>query len=220
MKILNNITIVSINGRDPENSIKAIEYSCKFINFNKKLLITNKDLQHSEIEIIKTEGLNSIKEYNIFCVKELHKYIKTEYCLLVQPDGFVVNYENWTDEFLKYDYIGAPWDQMHTIDVLYKCNLPINESNCCIGNGGFSLRSKILLKECSNFEYDGILEEDVFICAKKRKELKEKGIKYPPFEIAERFSYEWLKTDKTKIKYNTFGFHGKHHQEYKNLLNS
>jgi hypothetical protein len=33
----------------------------------------------------------------------------TEFAILVHEDGFIVNPECWSDEFLKYDYIGAPW---------------------------------------------------------------------------------------------------------------
>ena len=45
---------------------------------------------------------------------------------LVSEDG-----NRWRDEFLEYDYIGAPW------------NVPAGSRNN-IGNGGFSLRRKFL----------------------------------------------------------------------------
>ena len=64
----------------------------------------------------------------------LKKYIDTDFCLIIQGDGFVIHPENWTDEFLKYDYIGAPWRNL------------AHYSFIRVGNGGFSLRSKKLLK--------------------------------------------------------------------------
>lgn len=42
-------------------------------------------------------------------IKELNKYIETDYVLIVQYDGFILNPKAWMDEFLEYDYIGAPW---------------------------------------------------------------------------------------------------------------
>ena len=29
--------------------------------------------------------------------------------LIVQDDGFIINKNLWDEEFLSYDYIGAPW---------------------------------------------------------------------------------------------------------------
>lgn len=83
-------------------------------------------------------------------IKELNKYIETSYVLIIQYDGFILNPDAWTDEFLEYDYIGAPW--WYTDD-------------CNVGNGGFSLRSKKLLEILAND--DSILEthpEDHHIC--------------------------------------------------------
>jgi len=39
----------------------------------------------------------------------LHKYFKTSHCLIVQADSFVVNSSLWSNDFLKYDYIGGLW---------------------------------------------------------------------------------------------------------------
>ena len=48
---LENVTIISINGRDPENSVKAINYSSRRIRFAKKILVTVPD------KIQKYEGI-------------------------------------------------------------------------------------------------------------------------------------------------------------------
>lgn len=42
-------------------------------------------------------------------VKLLDSYIETPHVLVVQYDGFILNPDAWTDEFLEYDYVGAPW---------------------------------------------------------------------------------------------------------------
>ena len=98
--------------------------------------------------------------YCKFIINDLHKYIDTEYFLLFQNDGWILNPDAWEDEFLNYDYIGAPW----TWDE-YPC-----------GNGGFTLRSKALMEECSKM-ITGVYEpEDLVICTKYRPYLERKGL--------------------------------------------
>ena len=40
---------------------------------------------------------------------KIGEYIESDFALVVQDDGHIVNPNNWSDEFLAYDYIGAPW---------------------------------------------------------------------------------------------------------------
>ena len=72
----------------------------------------------------------TIKEYNndySFVTLKLCPLICVEdYNLIIHADGFAVNPEAWTDEFLNYDYIGARW------------------GDGVVGNGGFCLRSRKL----------------------------------------------------------------------------
>ena len=35
--------------------------------------------------------------------------VRTSHYLSIQADGWVLDASRWTDEFLEYDYIGAPW---------------------------------------------------------------------------------------------------------------
>ena len=100
---LSDITIVSINTRDPLYSIKAIERSSKYIKFAEYLLITDKKIDHGFIKCSLIDKISSLSEYSLFCVKKLHQYINTEFCLIVQPDGFVTNPLMWTNDFLNYD---------------------------------------------------------------------------------------------------------------------
>jgi hypothetical protein len=215
---LDSVTIVSINTRDPEQSVKAIEYSTQYIKFAKQLLISN--TQHPDIETAIIPDITSLQSYNHFCIKELHKYIDTDHCLVVQPDGFVVNPLMWIDSFLNYDYIGAPWNKMLSQRALtlysnynYEYFTDINNVPIIVGNGGFSLRSKKLLntlKDITDYNYN--IPEDVFISATKREFLKEQGIKYAPVSIARRFSLEHPidNDEKNAILDGHFGFHGTH----------
>jgi hypothetical protein len=214
---LKNITIVSINTRDSENSIKAIERSCKYINFAKCLLLSDKKIKHKYIKTTIIPEIKSLEDYNHFCVKELKNYIDTDFCLIVQPDGFVINPFMWSDEFLNYDYVAAPWDKLLGQRGLWLSGmgiLPLEQVPIIVGNGGFSLRSKKLLEEVAKLEYTDLsLPEDVFICTKNRKTLVDKGIKYAPLTIAKRFSFECpLDLNEKNITLDAhFGFHGSHH---------
>jgi len=222
MKInLNNITVVSINTRDPENSIKAIERSSKYINFGKYLILTDKVFEHPFIETKIINTFNNIHEYSFFCVKNLSNYIETDYCLVVQSDGFVTNPFMWTDEFLNYDYIGAPWDIRTSQLALHYAGFDINTLTTIpniVGNGGFSLRSKKFLNESSKLIFDFPLNEDMFLCAVSRKKLKENGIKFAPTSIASRFAIEFAPHHDEKVinLCSYFGFHGR--EEFKKPL--
>lgn len=212
---LENITVVSVNSRDPENSIKAIERSCKYIKFKKAILLTDKKINHKYIQSVQIEPLTSIPHYNRFMVNELNRFIDTEFCLVVQPDGYVINPTMWLDEFLNYDYIGAPWDLSHSHNAISHCPEDLSHLKkvpIVVGNGGFSLRSKKLLEECSKASCDGNVNEDVFICSVIRKHLINCGIKFAPVILANRFSFECpIYMDEKLVHLDAhFGFHGTH----------
>ena len=219
---LKDITILSINTRDPELSIKAIQRSCKYINFGKKILITDKDIKSGDIEIKKIPTINSLEEYSYFCVKKLNDFVDTKHCLIVQPDGFVTNPLMWSDEFLKYDYVAAPWDKMLSQRAMWLAGMGIHDPDsipAIVGNGGFSLRSKKLLEICSNLDYKNpTLPEDVFIMVHSRQILKDNAIKIAPLMLAKRFSLECpIDMNEKNVTLDAhFGFHGSH--EFKKPL--
>ena len=106
---LDRVTIISVTGVDPQDSLWALEHSCKDIKFAAAKLITPHDIKSNKgVEIIKSGPIDYI-EYSRFLVYDLWKYIDSEFVLIIQSDGFVVNPYHWTDEFYNYDYIGAPW---------------------------------------------------------------------------------------------------------------
>ncbi len=43
-------------------------------------------------------------------IKRINSYVATPFALVIQYDGFILNPDAWRDEFLDYDYIGAPWN--------------------------------------------------------------------------------------------------------------
>ncbi|WP_250509250.1 DUF5672 family protein [Caballeronia sp. GACF4] len=47
-------------------------------------------------------------EYSWFIMFALWRLIQTDHVLIVQDDGWILDAANWSDDFLDYDYIGAP----------------------------------------------------------------------------------------------------------------
>src|SRR5579871_4684098 len=93
-------------------------------------------------------------EYSLFVLYALGEFIKTEFALIVQDDGWVLNADKWQDAFFNYDYLGAPVHLARITqgtDAFYKRGfewLNYRDRECRIENiynGGFSLRSKRLL---------------------------------------------------------------------------
>lgn len=196
MKHLPNVTVVAMTDRDYGQTIEAIYKTLKQITPSEVILFTDTIQFDDKFKNIVIPRFGSWENYNHFVVKELHKYIKTDYILLIQHDGYVINGDAWTDEFLDYDYIGAPW--------MYK-------DGRNVGNGGFSLRSTRLHKILGE---DPMIEitcpEDEIISRLYRNYLQSKGIRFAPEELAHRFSFE-MHPPKCK----TFGFHNYFHPPFR-----
>ena len=214
---LDNVTLVTITSVNIDRAIKALNYSSKDINFGDILLLTDKTVNNDKIKTIKIEPLDYIG-YSRFVIYELYKYINTDYVLIIQDDGFVVNAHMWDDEFMKYDYIGAPFP-IPNLDDKITYRDPFGNL-IRVGNGGFSLRSKKILSLATelNLEwksYFGYYNEDGFFSCHNRHIYEQNGCVYAPVDVAARFSHE-NKTSET-IGIEPFGFHGKASQYY-NLI--
>lgn len=222
---LRNITNVSIcQGSMVNKTIKAMEYSSSHVQFKKYVVVTEEKVDHDWIEIISIGTKIDLSTYNQICVSDLHKYFDTDFCIVSQWDGFVIDGSRWKDYFLDYDYIGAPWG--------YK----INQS---VGNGGFSLRSRKFVEVSRKFTYTPneskwlfpqqkncfkYVPEDWFLCYNKMEEMEKENIKFPDREIAYKFSVEHpdgkhpFNRDNVKT-YKSFGFHGEFNTGGMELLN-
>ena len=206
---LPNITLVTISSVNITGHLKALQYSSRYINFGEVLLLSDTDndessLYGSHIKHKKINKLSSKSDYSKFVVYELYKYINTEFCLIIQADGFVINPHLWQNQFLQYDYIGAPWPDF------YK---DFDGNNIRVGNGGFSLRSKKLLEVPlhENFElhWDALTQdsEDTNICAWRKDYYLRQGIKFAPLDVAKYFAHENYSLVSEVHGIQPFGFH-------------
>lgn len=189
---LNKITLLSADCLEPTQLIKPFQISQHYANFARSILFTDQDFTIDNVETIKIHPLKNSIQYCSFLMKELNQYIDTEFILLIHPDGFILNPKAWTDEYYDYDYIGAKWNKSY----------PPMPSINRVGNGGFSLRSKKLLNMVATDDHIEVdTPEDGVICLRYYNYLSQKGIKYAPIEVSEKFSME------DGIWTNQFGFH-------------
>ena len=141
---LPNVTLLAASSSEIDMTQLALRISLRNIEFGSVRLLSSLSpkKKYSNIEYISIPPMNNISDYSRFIIEELHKYFETSYCLVVQPDAFVVDSENWKKEFLQFDYIGAPW----TSKIQINSNLTIDLKKNIVGNGGFSLRSRKLVE--------------------------------------------------------------------------
>lgn len=184
-----SITLLAVSTVAHTLTKLAIETTLKNIDVDEVLVVSDKNfLGQGRFELI--DKITTREQYSKKIIKDIANYIETDHVLVVQYDGMAVNKLNWNNDFLKYDYIGAPWYWHNSNQV---------------GNGGFSLRSKKLIDLVAQDKFILVPElgEDENICRHHRENLEQHGIRFAPIKIASMFSHE------REAGYrNTFGFHG------------
>lgn len=209
---LPNVTLISFDGKSNEESglqptIQALIHSCKEIEFGSVKLVSHIEPKNLPSPI-KHEYIDKIKDIDQWSHDIIYKfgqYVDTDFAILVHADGFIVNPDSWRDEFLEYDYIGAPWP-LPNDNFSYR---DINGEVIRVGNS-VSLRSKRLidLPVKLNMEwkpFHGFYNEDGFICVNNRHIYIENGMKFADIEVAKYFSHETMIPEIEGIK--PFAFH-------------
>jgi len=172
----------------------AVDISLSRHNFDDVLIFSDTKEIWGEHEVIIIPKLSSMRDYNNTLFRVVPQYLKTDFFLVIQYDGFILNPDEFSNYFYHYDYIGAPWDCFKVFNV---------------GNGGFSWRSRKLADAVQNISQGSDLsfQEDVYICRENHLLLEEKfGCNFSDNEIAEHFSIET-----GARRFPTFGFHGLWH---------
>jgi hypothetical protein len=137
----------------------------------------------SRIQLINLNVDNlTMSEYNALLTStSFYEKIPTETFLIFQTDSMICPNDNkLIDNYLNYDYVGAPWAH----------------HNQEVGNGGFSLRKKSkALQKIKNCPYNGE-NEDLYFSSDKCE-----GLLKPDFDEAKLFSNESIYTN------HSFGVH-------------
>lgn len=187
---LPNVTLICVATRDIEKAIIAIEKSREDIVYGAVKLIS--DIQSADFpsriddEWYYVDTFETVDDWCKFIFYEIHKFVDTEFCFLIHPDGYVINANQWTNEFLNYDYIGAPW--------LPDTMFDIYGNEVRVGNS-VSIRSKRLLELPSKLNlpwkpFNGSYNEDSQICCHYRPYFLGAGMTFAPVELAAKFSKE------------------------------
>lgn len=190
---LPQVTLVALGNTNVLGMANALERSSREIEWGAVKLIT-------ELHCM------SIDEWNHAIIFDLRRFIDTDFCMLIHPDGFVVNPESWRPEFLNYDYIGAPWP-LPTDDYSYRT--PDGEI-VRVGNS-VSIRSKEMLHLPYQLEvvwrsYFGNTNEDGFLTCHNRRLFQHYGARYAPIEVAKHFSREMDIPENADVE-SPFAFH-------------
>jgi hypothetical protein len=118
----------------------------------------------------------------------MQDFFETSHALICECDGFPVNPHLWDPEWMKYDYIGAPWAPLSNPR---QSNAP---DEFRVGNAGCSLQSKRFreLLFSNRRHYIEGMASDVWFCQREdiRRMAARLGITFAPVEEAIRFSFE------------------------------
>ena len=174
---LPSVTLVAVgSARYKEAQQKQLDYSSGKVKFGAVRNVTAPTL--------------SIDEWNRYVVFDLGAHIDTEFALLVHPDGGIAEAAMWDPEWLKLDYIGAPWP-LPTDGYSYR---GINNTLYRVGNS-VALRSKRLLDLPKKIgmewkSFHGYFNEDGYIAVNMRHVFEEHGCKFGSYEQALLFGRE------------------------------
>lgn len=193
---LPDVTLLLAASHTKELSAMAIKSCLDVARFGDVLVFSDEDIVPGTIRV---RQMNSVLEWADLIWYGVAKHVKTSHVLMIHWDSWIINEEEWSQDFLNYDYIGAPW--------LWE------KHRYRVGNSGFSLRSKRMMDIIANDpkRYVCGLPEDQRMCRLYRPELESQGVVFAPEDVAAKFSYErdkdWPRS-KPIWRGNHFGFHG------------
>jgi hypothetical protein len=174
---LKNVTLAQIDCVDYYRALKTIDICTTYADFGDVKFFTSIDVDNDYV--VKIPHCKSVEDVAAFQWYKMNDYIETDYILHIEYDSFILNPDSWSDEFLEYDYIGAPWW--------------FEDEKINVGNGGFALFSKKLLNFTQTLEYNVKFDnsrDDISMCRENRKFFEDNGIKFAPEKLASQFSLE------------------------------
>lgn len=184
-------TLFCLDTLNHELAVRALRLSLIGCEFERAVFLTDQAINVDGVETIQVSSVADRADYSRRMLQDINDYVETDFVLIVQWDGYILNPKSWDESFLDYDYIGARW---------------VNNDGFAVGNGGFSLRSRRLLDA---LKVEGALpsgneNEDEVICRRLRPQLEgEYELRFAPEGVADRFSIERI-----GLNAHPFGFHG------------
>ena len=188
------VTLVIIETESYVLANNALRITLGQVSVAKVVVFTDQPELFGDFDCVLIKKIEKVDEYNHLLLQTVPDYVETDFFIVCQYDGFVLNGGQFSPHFFFYDYIGAPWGGREVHDV---------------GNGGFSWRSKKLALAVRELTGGGPIgePEDLFICRYHRSLLEDKfGCRFAPKAIAAHFAFEL-----PIPPHPTFGFHGAFH---------
>ncbi len=173
---------------------RALNESQRLFPLAKRIVFSDTADGWNATTLIQIPKITSIEEYNELVLAEAWKHVETNFVQIIQWDGHVINPNAFRQQFLEVDYIGAVWP---------------HHKKRRVGNGGFSLRSRKLMKAVDGLLSDvpdwRTIPEDELICRILGERLEnEHGLTFAKGILAQKYSVEWNFEDNVV----PFGFHG------------
>ncbi len=220
-----HITLVNVDGRagDLLGAQLALAHSARQLPGASALLLSPQcpsrllpGIKHIAIQPL------SYFEYGLFVIYALHHFIATDFALIVQDDGWVLDGSQWRDSYCDYDYIGAPVNFARVREAEQTRYIRGSEwagslrdaasEVHFVMNGGMSLRSRRLLEAPASLKLPYVIQpvsgvqgppygmrwdlgcqlEDVQLCIDMRTRLEGAGMKFAPISVARQFAFEHL----------------------------
>lgn len=200
---LPQVTLLGIDCIDGLRLERALVESSRFVRFADIILVTSPKQAKLITRVrcvVREEGGRIDYERDALTLPT--ELIRTQFVLFNEWDARVANPFAWDDKWLSYDYIGAPWPRH------YANGWPLCMEHNCVGNGGFSLRSRRFYEFCKYAveqmpDDESIVVHDAWACRTIRPWLERSGVKFAPPKEAYRFSCE------DQYYSGQFGIHGK-----------
>lgn len=192
---LNDVTLVCVETREHELARMAVEDCLRVAEFGDVLILTDKPESFCLSQPFRYQVVPDWPDklgWSRSWWFDVPPLLRTSQTLNIQWDSWICDPSMWRDEFLRYDFIGAPW--------WYK-----DGKN--VGNGGFCLKSarlaRYIYKHRDRFPCDTAVDDDL-LCRTYRPKLEEAGFLWAPEKVAHDFAFECCRPSKTS---KHFGFH-------------
>lgn len=121
---LPQVTLLIADDVNPKLARDVLNICQRGIEFGDVKLLTSHNIEGA----VKIPPLTCLIDYSVFMLTRAIDYVKTDYCLTVQRDGFILNPNKWNNDWLRLDYIAPLFMQYDHV-----------------GSGGFSLRSRNMM---------------------------------------------------------------------------
>ena len=172
---LPDVTLVMIDATCPELSRLSLADSLAQVECGDVIVCSPERLAGEDVRWVQTPKWNDRLGCSKFIWYELPELVRTDFLLFTSWDAWIVDATQWSDEFLEYDYVGAPWWYDDGLNV---------------GHG--LLRSRRLMQFLAANRETFPLQhpEDDVLSRHYRPALEREGYRWPSEQLASRFMFE------------------------------